>query len=195
MTHPDDGIVPGDRRTPDLEIVPDDKDWTWTLERSCPDCGFSAGTVEPADIAGAYELFAEPWQEVLARPDATSRPRRGVWSPLEYGCHVRDVCRLFDERLALMLTEVNPTFSNWDQDETAVADRYAEQQPGQVAAELVASAQRIAAGYERVSGEEWSRPGLRSNGSTFTVLTLGQYGLHDLAHHLWDVGVPLPRRR
>ncbi|HET6968280.1 MAG TPA: DinB family protein, partial [Ornithinibacter sp.] len=31
--------------------------------------------------------------------------------------------------------------------------------------------------------------GHRSDGSEFTVLTLGQYGLHDLAHHLWDVGV------
>jgi hypothetical protein len=31
--------------------------------------------------------------------------------------------------------------------------------------------------------------GLRSDGSEFTVLTLGQYALHDLVHHLWDVGV------
>ena len=34
--------------------------------------------------------------------------------------------------------------------------------------------------------------GVRSNGSEFTVLTLGQYGLHDLRHHLWDVGVGSP---
>jgi hypothetical protein len=28
------------------EIVPDDKDWTWVLERRCPECGFAAGTVD-----------------------------------------------------------------------------------------------------------------------------------------------------
>ena len=32
-----------------------------------------------------------------------------------------------------------------------------------------------------------TRTGLRSDGSEFTVLTLGQYFLHDLAHHLVDV--------
>src|SRR5690242_18838112 len=24
------------------QVVPDTKDWTWTLERPCPDCGFEA---------------------------------------------------------------------------------------------------------------------------------------------------------
>jgi hypothetical protein len=26
-------------------IEPDEKDWTWTLDRSCPDCGFEAAAV------------------------------------------------------------------------------------------------------------------------------------------------------
>jgi hypothetical protein len=38
-----------------------------------------------------------------------------------------------------------------------------------------------------VTDEEWSNRGLRSNGSRFTVLTLGQYMAHDLVHHVWDV--------
>ena len=33
------------------QIVPDTKDWTWTLQRPCPDCGFDAGSVAAADIA------------------------------------------------------------------------------------------------------------------------------------------------
>ena len=52
---------------------------------------------------------------------------------------------------------------------------------------LAAAAQAYVESYAGVSGEQWDRPGVRSNGSEFTVLTLGQYGLHDLAHHLWDV--------
>lgn len=35
--------------------------------------------------------------------------------------------------------------------------------------------------------EDWERRGLRSNGSEFTVLTLAQYFLHDVVHHLHDV--------
>ena len=63
-----------------------------------------------------------------------------MWSPLEYGAHVRDVYRLFDERLALMLTEDEPTFADWDQDVTAREQRYAEQDPEVVADELEAAA-------------------------------------------------------
>ena len=42
----------------------------------------------------------------------------------EYGCHVRDTCRIFRERLDLMLTQDDPVFANWDQDVTAVQARY-----------------------------------------------------------------------
>jgi hypothetical protein len=38
-----------------------------------------------------------------------------------------------------------------------------------------------------VVGAAWDRPGLRSNGSRFTVASLGRYHLHDVVHHLRDV--------
>ena len=60
-------------------------------------------------------------------------PVAGHWSALEYGCHVRDVFRRFDERLHLMLSETDPLFANWDQDATAVEDDYAGQDPVVVA--------------------------------------------------------------
>jgi hypothetical protein len=168
-------------------IVPDTKDWTWTLQRPCPDCGFDARTVAAADIAPTTLTSTSPWTAVLRRPDATRRPEPAVWSPLEYACHVRDVCRVFDGRVALMLEEDAPQFANWDQDETALADRYAEQDPAVVGPELQEAAAVVAARFAGVREDEWDRTGLRSDGSAFTVLTLGQYFLHDLAHHLVDV--------
>jgi hypothetical protein len=36
-----------------------------------------------------------------------------VWSTLEYACHVRDVFRLYDRRLALMLDEDDATFARY----------------------------------------------------------------------------------
>jgi hypothetical protein len=50
---------------------------------------------------------AAAWHEVLTRPGAVrQRPSPGTWSALEYGCHVRDVLRLYDRRLRLMLAEL-----------------------------------------------------------------------------------------
>ncbi|HPV90419.1 MAG TPA: DinB family protein [Ornithinibacter sp.] len=175
----------------DPAITPDDKDWTWTLRERCPDCGFLATDVEPADIARHVTASTAPWEQVLTRSDATARPDPATWSPLEYACHVRDVCRLFEQRARLMLEQDAPTFDNWDQDETAVADRYGEQDPAVVARELIEAAAGLSGVYASVAGEDWERTGIRSNGSLFTVATLGQYGLHDLVHHLWDVGVDL----
>lgn len=158
------------------------------VERACPECGFAAGSVEPDEIADQILALAAPWPEVLARPDVAERPSELVWSALEYGCHVRDVCRVMQGRLRLLLDRDDPTFPNWDQDAAAVQNRYQEQDPVEVAAELADAAATWSATYRGVGDDQWERAGLRSNGSEFTVTTLGRYGLHDLAHHLVDVG-------
>ncbi len=171
----------------DDEVVPDTKDWTWVLDRICDECGYDASAVEPADLSRALLDNARTWTAVLQQPAARRRPSPGTWSPLEYGCHVRDVFRLFRTRLELVLAEDDPLFANWDQDATAVAERYAEQDPARVADELVSAADTAAALYDGVAQPDWDRPGLRSNGSRFTVASLGRYHLHDVVHHLHDV--------
>jgi hypothetical protein len=113
-----------------------------------------------------------------------------VWSPLEYACHVRDVHVLFAERLRLMLDEDEPTFANWDQDATAVESDYGSQDPTTVAVELIEAAGTIAGVYAGVAREDRQRRGTRSNGDVFTVESLGSYHLHDVVHHLHDVGAP-----
>jgi hypothetical protein len=130
---------------------------------------------------------ADAWREPLAGPDAARRPRPDKWSALEYGCHVRDVLRLYDYRLSLMLTEDDPLYPNWDQDETAVSDRYDTQDPVTVAGELSAAAQQVAARFSAVAGNQWTRSGRRSDGASFTVETFARYFVHDPVHHLHDV--------
>lgn len=170
------------------EVVPDDKDWTWVVERRCPECRFEASRVT-GDLLGARILQAvEPWPDVLRRPDARRRTKPGVWSDLEYGAHVRDVCEIFDGRLRLMLEHDDPPFDDWDQDAAALAGKYVEQSPLAVLARIGPNADALATRFDTVPDESWTRTGRRSNGSTFTVLTLGQYCLHDLVHHLHDVG-------
>jgi hypothetical protein len=171
-----------------MSIEPDTKDWTWVLERPCPECGLDSTAVTPGSLADAFAATVPRWREALGGEGARVRPADDVWSPLEYACHVRDVHRVFGERLRRMLTEDDPLFDNWDQDAAAVRDRYADQDPATVAAELAEETAQVAQQYAAVSGTGWDRPGRRSNGSVFTVATLGRYHLHDVVHHLHDVG-------
>jgi hypothetical protein len=173
-----------------MAITPDNKDWTWVLERSCDECGFNANDYPTSAFAVTIRENAASWTEVLRRHDVRTRSNPDKWSDLEYACHVRDVFRIFNERLNLMLREDNPTFLNWDQDETALRDRYDLQDPVSVSNELIIAASVLADGFSNVEGQQWSRAGTRSNGSRFSVASLGSYGLHDSLHHLWDVSSP-----
>jgi hypothetical protein len=168
-------------------IEPDTKDWTWVLSRRCPDCGFAAEEVTVDRLPEVVRDNATTWEAVLESPDAAVRTVPGVWSVLEYACHVRDVHRIFDHRVQLMLTEDEPRFPNWDQDETAIADDYASQDPATVATELFDAATAVAETYGNVPSDAWTRRGLRSNGSEFTIATISVYHLHDIVHHSHDV--------
>lgn len=170
-----------------MPIVPDAKDWTWVLDRVCPDCGFDTTAVDRDDLAGRIDATSRAWAEVLARDDARLRPDDATWSPLEYACHVRDVHRVYTGRVHRMLTEADPHYDNWDQDVTAVDDRYAEQDPAVVAAEVAAAGAELGALFAGVTGEGWERTGNRSDGARFTVDSISRYYLHDIEHHLWDV--------
>jgi hypothetical protein len=172
-----------------MTIAPDDKDWTWVLERACPECGLDTGAVEPSDVAGMVREVTASWRAVLTGPadDVRARPSPEKWSALEYGCHVRDVFRRYDARLRRMLNEIDPLFHNWDQDMTAVEDDYAGQEPLVVAGELAEAGAVVADTFAGVTGDEWHRTGARTDGARFTVATFARYFVHDPIHHLYDV--------
>jgi hypothetical protein len=176
----------GSSQTPP-EIEPDSKDWTWVLRERCPECGLDAGSIDVADVPAMVRDSATGWRAVLAADGVRDRPVPGVWSPLEYACHVRDVFRLFDSRLRRMLDEDDPLFDNWDQDATAVLERYDLETPVIVTGELTGAAEWIAASFEAVPDGAWRRTGRRSDGATFTVESLARYFVHDPVHHLYDV--------
>jgi hypothetical protein len=170
-----------------MAIVPDTKNWTWVLERECPECGFDSSATAAADVPGLLRTNASAWPAVLQRDDVAVRPDDSTWSDLEYAAHVRDVFRIFLVRLELMLDEDDPSFADWDQDATAVAERYNEQDPAVVAVELAEAAEALALAFESVPDDAWERKGFRGDGSAFTVDTLARYMVHDPVHHLSDV--------
>jgi hypothetical protein len=170
-------------------IVPDDKDWTWVLERACPECGVDSSAIGATAVADMIRSNVVQWAELLgaSADDLRRRPVPDRWSKLEYGAHVRDVFVLYRHRLELMIDDDDPLFPNWDQDETAVAERYNEQDPVVVSTDLVAAGRQLADAFDAVSVDQWSRPGRRSDGASFTIDSFARYLIHDPVHHLWDV--------
>lgn len=170
-----------------MPITPDTKNWTWVIEKTCPECGYDGASIVAKDVPTLVRRNAAAWPAVLERADVRVRPDDSTWSPLEYAAHVRDVHRLYDYRLALMLEQDAPSYPNWDQDATAEAERYNDQDPAVVAAELASAAASIADALEKVPDDAWERTGHRSDGVVFTIDTFARYYLHDPVHHLHDV--------
>lgn len=170
-------------------LVPDEKDWTWVLERVCPECNVDVRTFDIAEVGPLIRANAEAFSSELSsnQSGAADRTSPERWSLLEYGCHVRDVYDLYLFRLNLMLNEDGPSYPNWDQDATAIEENYGAQDPVTVADELVTSGEALAAAFEAVEGAQWERTGYRSDGAAFTVESFARYLLHDPEHHLWDV--------
>ncbi|MQY20559.1 DinB family protein [Nocardia macrotermitis] len=188
-----------------MPIVAEDKDWTWVLDRACPDCGFDGPATAYDEVPGLTRAAAARFVGALARPDITVRPDESTWAPIEYTAHVRDVCRIFRYRLDIALrkpaappaiaafeattgfAEGLPVFANWDQDRTAEADHYLSQAPVVVAAELAEAAEIVSRAFESVSAPDRALAARRSNGSLFTVDSMATYFVHDLIHHLHDI--------
>jgi hypothetical protein len=184
-----------DPRTPGRRVVdpgpaaPDSADWTWVLTRPCADCGFDAQALAPDAVPDLLRDAAPRLAAAVHREDARTRPRQGVWSPVEYACHVRDVCDVMRGRLEQVLAGGGEVvrFANWDQDATANEKEYWRSDPDVVEGEVAAALEVAARVFQRPQGEQWQWPALRSNGSQFTAATLALYFAHDVRHHLWDV--------
>jgi len=157
------------------------------LDRLCPECGFDSGAMPLRDADRLLTAAVAQLSRALQRHDAAVRPTPDTWSPLEYACHVRDTCDVFRARIAMVLATDDPTFANWDQDATAVQERYAEQDPVKVAGELDVALARLLGQLAAVQPGDRDRPALRSNGSRFTMTTLIRYLVHDPVHHAHDV--------
>ncbi|RKN57498.1 DinB family protein [Micromonospora costi] len=124
-----------------------------------------------------------------AASEPRRRPAEGVWSPLEYTCHVRDVLRVQGERLVLALSVTTPEFPPMGRDERAVAEAYNEQDPAVVLADLADAAEALAARFaglrptdlDRTGVYPWPEPTAR------TMLWLGRHTVHEGEHHLLDI--------
>lgn len=104
----------------------------------CPGCGYDYGATT---IGDALEIVRDEvpvtGARIVGAPSLRRRrPAPDVWSPLEYGAHLRDVVIAQRERVILALLEEAPHFAQLHRDERATLLRYNEEDAEQVAAGL-----------------------------------------------------------
>ncbi len=160
----------------------------------CGECGFvydEDGALAAGDAiqAGAGEVAG------LLRDggDLTSRRSPDVWSPLEYGCHLRDVLLVQRERVLLARREERPSLVPMGRDVRVEHDGYAAQDPADVARQLEDAA-LLFANVLDLLGDDWDRT-LIYNYPERTERSLrwvAVHTLHEVVHHLLDVRRQLP---
>jgi DinB superfamily len=158
---------------------------------SCAECGYDPDSLDRLGIQQAVTSLAAGFGLLLAATPAgrlRDHPRPGSWSALEYGCHVRDVLRFQRDRVELAQVADTPAFVSMRRDERAIEERYNDQEPAVVAAELAGHAARLAALLAGLDDEGWSRTGLYPwpDPEVRTVEWVGRRAAHELAHHLFD---------
>lgn len=136
--------------------------------------------------AGVAEFVA-----LLAYRDVDLRSRRkpGLWSPLEYGCHLRDVLLVQRERVLAGRRTDRPSCQPMGRDERADHDGYADQQPADVARQLSDAAQLFSNVLNRLSPADWHRDVVYSypKPTVRSLRWVAVHTLHEVSHHLLDV--------
>jgi hypothetical protein len=160
-------------------------------EPDCDQCGFVHANVAPAAVPSALLHRAGQYAVVLAGDGdgLRARPSPGVWSALEYACHVRDVLEVQRRRLHLAVSTDRPRFEPMGREERVDRDHYNEQDPSDVAVALVGAATRLAADLEALDDEGWRRTGVYNwpEVAERTQEWMARQTLHELEHHLRDM--------
>ena len=158
---------------------------------TCPECGFTYGLIPRGAIATTLGEFGRQLAASLSGSNAAlgTRRRPEEWSPLEYACHVRDVLLMQRDRLYVALVEHEPSFKPMYREERVAFDRYNEQPPEVVAAQLLMAAAMLANAFAGLTDEQWNRSLVYGfpESSVRTVEWVGHHTLHELAHHQADI--------
>lgn len=157
----------------------------------CEECGFEYNVTEAPKAASSIVAGIAELAGLLVDPDADLRSRRepATWSPVEYGCHVRDVLLVQRERVLAARRTDRPSFNPMGRDERADHDGYADQQPADVARQLNDAAQLFTNVLNLLSSQDWDRdlmynypkPAARS------LRWVAVHTVHEVSHHLLDV--------
>ncbi|MET9429335.1 hypothetical protein [Streptomyces sp. NPDC003036] len=144
----------------------------------CGRCEFTSLPYDRERAAGLLLEYTGRWQRVLARPDVGRRSSGApVRSPLQQGCHVRDMCLLFHRQIDVTLGVPSPAAPPAHQDEDA----------GRVSEELGWAAEALAERFAGLTAADWEHEDPRLPELRLTVDFLTRHFLHDIVHDLSEV--------
>ena len=102
---------------------------------------------------------------------------------------MRDVLRAQRERVALALSADEPRFASMRREERVTEERYNEQSPDVVAAELTEAANALADALDALDEAGWQRTGVYNwpESRPRTVDWIARHTIHEGEHHEMDV--------
>lgn len=157
----------------------------------CSECGFDYDAVRAADMAALIVGGVGEFAVILRGSGSDLRARRSptLWSPLEYGCHLRDVLLVQRERVLAARRVERPSFEPMGRDERVMHDGYAQQEPVAVADELMMASSLFANVLNRLRSGDWDRPVVYNypQKAERTLRWVATHALHEVRHHLLDV--------
>jgi hypothetical protein len=155
------------------------------------DCGFVYDLGNSAAVVQELPARIAEVAEILRRRDIDLRSRRrpDVWSPLEYGCHLRDMLLVQRERVLAARWMDRPDCTPLGRDERVLHDGYADQEPDEVARQLADAAQLFANVLARLSPDDWDRVVVYHYPETSerSLHWVAVHTMHEAQHHLLDI--------
>jgi hypothetical protein len=161
------------------------------MTNQCEECGFTYNLAQasavPVDIR---ERVAEVVAILRYRDvDLRTRRRPNVWSPLEYGCHLRDVLLVQRERVLAARRVDRPDCLSMGRNERVEHDGYAKQEPEDVARQLADVAQLFGNVLAQLGADDWDRAVVYHYPETHerSLRWVAVHTLHEAHHHLLDI--------
>lgn len=166
-----------------------------TISWVCPECGLDYDTVSPRDAAGAVRTFPRRYRSLLTQTFEPGedleelirrRPAEGVWSALEYTCHVAQTLDLMAPTIRQIVNEDNPHLYSWDPDEQAEEQDYNDWTLMMAISELESACADLSMAIEYTGADEWTRVGTYDYGER-EAIDVARNAVHEGSHHLRDV--------
>lgn len=165
-----------------------------SIRWKCPECGLDYESISPRDAAGAVRSFPRRYRSILTHFEPgedleeiiRTRPAPGVWSALEYACHVAQRLDLMAPTIRQIVNEDNPHLYTFDPEKQAEEQDYNDWALLTALGELESACADLSMAIEYTAADEWTRKGTFDYGER-EAIDVARDAVHEGSHHLRDI--------
>lgn len=164
----------------------------------CQPCGINYPEVSVEAALSSIDALPAQLRTVLSEipeEDLRVRPEPGIWSAVEYVCHIRDVLAATTIRLHRTRTEDHPAVDPMLNDLRADCFAYINRELPPLLDEVTDMTDGLLREAARVSGSDWDRKHFRYRGEDRSARWLIRQAMHESSHHLRDIAKVASRVR